>query len=149
MRVIDQIASICSDLQRCNASEMRTHLQRLADIEANLLPHGGGIDADVYVDSEISNDGCVVIVLSYHVMNDVGFYTHWRDYTVIVTPTFQDIHVHVDVTGAEDDESALLDYISDVFYEHLVRGIPGTEDAQRLSADAQDLLARAQLGSDE
>ena len=114
MRVIDRIASACDALTRCNLGWRRKWIATLQSIERKHLPHGCGIDAGASIDYAESTLDRVVIVSSFHVMNEVGFYTHWVEFTVTITPAFSGINI--DIQGLGDDEDQLLDYLHDTFY---------------------------------
>jgi len=59
-------------------------LKKLLDF----LPHGSGIDEDWTISIDRSNSERIVLSNSFHVMNEVGFYDGWIDFTVTIRPDF-------------------------------------------------------------
>jgi len=62
------------------------HADTLNELE-RLLPSGSGFDSGTLLNTEESTANRLVITTSYHHMNEVGFYTHWTDHKVVVTPS--------------------------------------------------------------
>jgi len=50
------------------------------------LPSGSGFDSGSSIDLDASNKNKIVIVTSFHHMDENGYYDQWTDHTVIVRP---------------------------------------------------------------
>jgi hypothetical protein len=83
------------------------------DLECKKLPHGSGLDAGVTLDLENSTPSKLIFDLSFHHMDDNGYYDGWTDHKLIVTPEFG--HYHIKITGQNKRE--IKDYLSQLFYE--------------------------------
>lgn len=75
------------------------------------LPHGSGFDVAVKYDDVKTCRDRIVLVGSYHKMNDVGYYVGWIDYRVTVRPAFISGR-EVSVVGGNND---FKDYAREVF----------------------------------
>jgi hypothetical protein len=63
----------------------------------------------------------LVIVTSYHHMNDAGMYDGWTDHKVIVTPSL--VHGFVlRITGRNRND--IKEYIADLFQQSLMADAP-------------------------
>jgi hypothetical protein len=62
---------------------MRHKLNITAEQVMGLLPHGSGIDAKWEITKETPYT--LRFDCSYHSMNDVGYYTSWHDFFVIIS----------------------------------------------------------------
>ena len=96
------------------------HEERVAQLERECLPSGGGFDAGTAFDADVSTAGRLVFDTSFHHMNEHGSYVGWSEHRVLVTPTFEGIEVKV--TGR--DRNGIKEYIADVFHEALSAEAP-------------------------
>ena len=81
------------------------------------LPHGSGIDVHPELDEDKSNINKLVIHGNYHTMNDHGYYTGWKPYTITVTPSFIgaiDMRISIQGRGALMED--LKDHLYETFY---------------------------------
>jgi hypothetical protein len=78
------------------------------------LPHGSGIDAGVEVDLLSSTTERLVLISSFHMMNDGGFYCGWWDFKVTVTPSLVS-DFNMKVTAPKKDTHFLRDYLYESF----------------------------------
>ena len=62
-------------------------MDRIDDLVKNWLPRGAGYDNGTTLDLDKSTGEKLVFNTSFHHMNSNGYYTHWSDYTIIVTPS--------------------------------------------------------------
>ena len=110
------IALLLQAIENCESSGntewIPTHEARLADIAANRLPRGSGINNGVSV-SEKSTPQRIVLNFGYHHMNEHGFYDGWSDYEAIVTPCLID-GFNLRVKG--DNRNDILDYLHEIIY---------------------------------
>lgn len=118
MTVIERIAQSCQAIKACNQEWQDKHDDILSDIEANYLPSGSGIDLGSKIDRKASSMDKVVIILSYHHMNENGYYEGWTEHKVIVTPSFMDNHVNLRITGR--NRNFIKDYLYDVYDQYLL-----------------------------
>jgi len=75
-----------------------------------MLPSGSGIDSGITIDDEASTAEKLVLNLSFHHMDDGGFYDGWTDHTVTVTPSWEGINVDID----GDDRDGIHDYLGEM-----------------------------------
>lgn len=81
------------------------------------LPSGSGIDRGTIIDRERSRPDRIVLVCSFHHMNEHGYYDGWTDHEVIVRPSLA-WGFTLRVTGR--DRNGIKDYLHDV-YMHALR----------------------------
>lgn len=115
------ISSSLNAYQNCIKSSNETweqkHLDTLARLCQNHLPHGAGIDSTHPenlrgLDREESTPDKLIINLSYHHMHsESGMYDGWTDHQVIVTPEFDGIKLKI--TGRDRNE--IKDYLHEVY----------------------------------
>lgn len=77
------------------------------------LPHGSGIDQGVQFDFENSSDSKLIFTLSFHHMDDNGYYDGWTDHKLIVTPTFGGFNIRI--TGR--DKREIKEYLAQLFHD--------------------------------
>jgi len=91
MELYKELATKIDAIENCvkngNQEWFRRHHEELKDL-LNQLPHGSGIDGDWKIEYDKTKNDNIVLSNSYHVMNEVGFYDGWIDFTVIVKPDF-------------------------------------------------------------
>ncbi len=85
------------------------HGERLSAAHA-YLPSGSGFDNGTEID-ERSTPSRLVLLTSFHHMDENGNYDGWTSHTVTVTPTFAGLDVRV----SGRDRNNIKDYIADVF----------------------------------
>lgn len=106
-------------LETGNSEWLARHTDAIRLMERNDLPSGSGIDAGTKVDLDASTPSRVVLLVSYHHMNDSGMYDGWSDYRVTIRPAFDGVMVAV----AGRDRNQIKDYLADVYREALLRTI--------------------------
>lgn len=93
-RKIEVYKSIASKMQaiwNCNKSgntewENR-HADAIEEICKNEMPSGSGIDSGTKFDFERSTPDKLVFNVSYHHMNDGGYYDGWTEHNITVRPS--------------------------------------------------------------
>ena len=114
------LSGILSAIENCrkmgNDKWLDNHEDNLSDLLA-FLPSGSGIDNEININRDDSTPEKLVFSLSYHHMNDGGYYTHWTGHTVIVTPSLQ-FDITIDFEGDDDDN--IHDYLHDVMNHALI-----------------------------
>jgi hypothetical protein len=75
------------------------------------LPSGSGIDCG----TKLSEDECtatkIVLLTSFHHMNDSGYYDGWTEHKIIITPSFDGFDMRI--TGR--DRNDIKDYLCEVY----------------------------------
>ncbi len=90
------------------------HEARIVEL-LDMLPHGSGIDGTTDIALDKSSGEKLIILSSYHHMNDGGYYDGWTEFKVIVTPSLQ-FGARVKVTGSFPRRYAdTRDYLHEVF----------------------------------
>jgi hypothetical protein len=122
-KLISKIAGIIEAMENCKKSQnevwLKNHSQYLAEIEKNHLPHGSGLDVGCNIDLEKSNSKKIVILTSWHNMNENGYYCGWSDFTINCYPSFRGIELKI----IGKDKYYVKEYLYDLFYDVLEREI--------------------------
>ena len=117
MKVYQEIVSLSNAIENCiktgNVEWQEKHTDNLEWIVKQFLPSGSGIDCGTKLVS--ADDKKIVLSLSYHHMNDNGYYDGWTEHKAIITPSFHGIDIRI--TGR--DRNGIKDYLSDVVWESL------------------------------
>ena len=120
MKTYQKISSLIMAIETCDRTSnlvwSAKHRMSLQDI-ANNLPSGSGIDCGTKIDPNSTPDE-IVLNLSYHHMNDGGYYDGWSEIVITVTPSLT-WGFELDFTWEEsahpDLESDLEDYLGEVY----------------------------------
>ena len=116
MKTYQRIAQLLQARQNCqeslNTEWFIKHTDSIEEIVKNNLPSGSGIDAGVILDFDESNPEKIVLLTSYHHMNENGYYDGWSDHKVIVTPSLA-FGVNMKITGR--NRNGIKEYLYDVF----------------------------------
>jgi hypothetical protein len=117
--VAQEIAAAAGARKRCLEDPTREKwldkwTEALHDIECE-LPHGSGIDSGTVIDFNASGDDKIVLLASYHHMNDAGFYDGWTDHILVITPAFDGLRIQVQ----GHDRNGIKEYLHEVFREAL------------------------------
>ena len=89
----------------------------LKNVEINWLPHGSGFDKGCKLDSFEMENGKLKsfsISFGYHHMNENGYYTHWKDYKIKVTPDWSGCDFTIEGID-KDDTDNIKEYFDDMF----------------------------------
>ena len=89
---------------------------------AEYLPSGSGIDCGTALESVTPNS--LTFALGFHHMNEDGYYTHWTEHRVIVTPTFDGFAIRI--TGRNHNQ--IKDYLGEIFAELATVTAPNVGD---------------------
>jgi hypothetical protein len=87
--------------------------EKLVELEGK-LPHGSGVDNGVEIDMSSTADK-IVLTVSFHHMDENGFYDGWTDHKAIVRPSFGGINIKI--TGKNRNE--IKEYLADLFHHVL------------------------------
>lgn len=99
------------------AGRHEEEIERLVD----LLPSGSGIDSGNEIDYDKSRGNKLVINSGYHIMDEMGGYTDWIDYRVVVTPSLIN-GILVNIIGQFSGHANtydLKDYLHELYYHTL------------------------------
>lgn len=121
--LISLIAKNCEWLKTVNENYLNLCESRINKLEY-LLPSGSGIDCGCKIDREKSGLKKVVINLSFHHLNENGYYNGWTEHSIIITPSFSD-YPDMKITGK--DKNQIKEYLSDVFYDCLFDEVEESE----------------------
>lgn len=88
------------------------HKEAAERVVKNYLPRGSGFDSGAILDFDKSNSERLVLLTSFHHMNDSGMYDGWTDHAVIVTPSLAHGFT-LRVTGK--DRRGIKEYIAETF----------------------------------
>lgn len=92
----------------------RLHEERITKMVRDYLPHGSGFDAGCSIDLDASNSQKIVVLTSYHHMNEGGYYDGWSSHTVIVKPCLM-FGFDIKITGR--DRNDIKEYIASRFID--------------------------------
>lgn len=86
------------------------HGERIKQILRTDFPHGSGFDHGCHLDFDKSTGERLVIVTSFHHMDENGMYDGWTEHTIIVTPSLQ-FGFQLRITGRDRNQ------IKEMMYE--------------------------------
>lgn len=115
--LVREIASLLQAYQTCverGNGEWRTkHEANITYLVKNFMPSGSGIDCGTKLDWETSNPNKLVFDMSYHHMNDAGYYDGWTEHKVIVTPSLQ-FGFDLKITGRNRND--VKEYLTETYH---------------------------------
>ena len=89
---------------------------RAGALAREYLPSGSGFDAGTAVDWEASKPNQIVLVTSFHHMDDAGGYVGWTEQTVTVTPHLAGDY---DLRSTASNRNGVKDYMAEHFADCL------------------------------
>jgi len=115
-KLYQELASTIDARTRCgnreNTEWFDRHTDRIQEL-LDMLPHGSGLDGEWSIDYDLSHLNKLVINMSYHAMNDAGYYDGWIDFTLIVLPSLtNEINLHI--RGKFGKYSDIKDYLYEI-----------------------------------
>ena len=100
-----EMASTLQAINNCRKSANKEweerHEKTLSDL-CNALPSGSGIDCGTKLDRDACRPDRLVFTLSYHFMDENGFYCGWGDFVVYAKPSFDGIELRI--TGRDKNQ---------------------------------------------
>ena len=112
--IIQEIASRIVARQNCinsgNEQWLDRHTAALKTLQEE-LPSGSGIDCGTKIDLDASTSGKVVLLCSFHHMNDAGMYNGWTEHRITVTPAFSGI----DIAISGRDRNGIKEYLHETY----------------------------------
>jgi hypothetical protein len=86
-------------------------IEKIARLE-KMLPYGSGFDNGSKIDLEKSTDQKIIIITSFHHVNEYGHYIGWTEHKVIITSCLKH-GFQIKITGI--NKNRIKDYLYDVF----------------------------------
>ncbi len=127
-KVYEAMASLCQAIRNCeesgNSEWKFKHTMRLRALIDRYLPHGGGFDGQITVDTDKSDADRIVLGVSFHHMNDNGMYDGWTDHNVTVKPSLAH-EIYISVSGR--DRNDIKNYIGEEFHNALCETVDRAE----------------------
>jgi hypothetical protein len=105
-KIYEKIALTLQAWENCIISNNKEWQQRHKAILETIMrngPSGSGIDCGTKLDMEASNPDKLVFNVSFHHMNDGGYYDGWTTHKIIVTPSLV-FGLHIRITGRDRNE---------------------------------------------
>lgn len=112
--------------QKSNNTEwFDKHTDYLENYLLQKLPHGSGLDYTWNYDYKKSHGQKIVLTMSYHAMDENGFYDRIIDFTLTITPSLTN-DFNLSITGNfgkyQDIKDYLYDILNDAFYQDIDTG---------------------------
>ena len=85
--------------------------ERIGEL-VNMLPSGSGIDCGTSIDLDASHNEKIVLGLSFHHMNDGGYYDGWTQHHIVVTPSFRGINLRI----SGRDRNQIKEYLYETYH---------------------------------
>lgn len=80
-----------------------------------LLPHGSGIDTGIKLNEYETKKDKIYFDLSFHHMDENGYYDGWTDHNLIITPSLSDGY-NIRITGR--NRNNIKEYLYDTLLEY-------------------------------
>lgn len=112
---------------RNNTEWFERHSSTLQAIERDILPSGSGIDSGTKIDLDRTNDDRLVLLTSFHHMNDGGFYDGWTEHTITVRPSLT-FGITIAISGR--DRNSIKEYLHDVYHSALTAVVTESYDPE-------------------
>lgn len=123
-RVLARSNCIAQNAQHPNPHALdwtRRHKEEAETVARDYLPSGSGFDNGTRIDWEKSNADRLVLLTSFHHMNESGFYDGWTDHAVTVRASLS-LGLLISVSGR--DRNGIKDLIADTFAHALRATLP-------------------------
>ena len=120
--VASEIYSRLMAIESCkksnNAEWLDKHTEKLIELEKR-LPSGSGIDCGTKIDTRDLKANQFKLTVSFHHMDENGFYDGWTDHVITVRPSFGGI----DLTISGKNKNDIKGYLLDTYYHALTEEI--------------------------
>ena len=120
--VASEIYSRLMAIESCkksnNAEWLDKHTEKLIELEKR-LPSGSGIDCGTKIDTRDLKANQFKLTLSFHHMDENGFYDGWTDHVITVRPSFGGL----DLTISGKNKNDIKEYLLDTYYYALTEEI--------------------------
>ena len=122
MKVYQELSMLTDARNRCkkDGNEWQfKHEEKIQDIIDEYLPYGSGIDCSYGIDFDNSKKDKLIILPSFHVMDEHGGYDHWSDIKITITPSLSSNYNIKMRFIPFKDKMLLEDYLTDTFIDAL------------------------------
>lgn len=126
--LISQLVDARTRCQKTNNLEWEArHTERLNALARNILPSGSGIDKGTTIDMDRSTPDRIVLHMSFHHMDDSGFYDGWTEHTITIRPSLA-FGFRLSISGR--DRRDIKDYLGQTFDHVLGAEVDETHDKE-------------------
>lgn len=118
-KLYQEISSRLQAIENCVHHENEEWLLNHREVVNQIFyhgPSGSGIDCGTKLSFEDSNPEKLVLLVSFHHMNEGGYYDGWTEHKVIVTPSLQH-GFNIRITGKNRND--IKEYLHEVYYTWL------------------------------
>ena len=120
--VASEIYSRLMAIENCkkssNSEWLDKHTEKLIELEKS-LPSGSGIDCGTKIDTRDLKANQFKLTVSFHHMDENGFYDGWTDHVITVRPSFGGL----DLTISGKNKNDIKEYLLDTYYYALTKEI--------------------------
>lgn len=122
------IAETLDAWKRCKESgnlDWLSKWEAYLDQLAGALPSGSGWDSGTKIDLARSTSESIVLLGSFHHMNDGGFYDGWTDHTIRVRASLTS-RIRITVSGRNRND--IKEHLHEIFYHAMMADVPERKD---------------------
>lgn len=127
-KLYQEMANLILARQNCiksgNATWEINHENKLLEL-LNELPHGSGLDYTWQYDFTKSNQDKIVLLMSFHAMDDNGYYDGIIDFKVTITASLTH-DINMAITGNFGKHQDIKDYLYDILHYAFTSDIKDT-----------------------
>ena len=124
-KLYQEMASLIQARQNCinkgNTEWQGKHEKRLCEL-LDELPHGSGLDYTWHYDFNKSNQDKIVLLMSFHAMDENGYYDAVIDFKVTITASLSN-DINMVITGNFGKYQDIKDYLYDILQYALTSGL--------------------------
>jgi hypothetical protein len=114
--IASKLASTLQAMAACensnNTEWYGKHKAHVLDIVKRTAPSGSGIDCGTQIDLDKSTSTKLVFTLSYHHMNEAGYYDGWTNHEVVVTGSLTGLVIKIKGNNRNDIKDHLYETYS-------------------------------------
>jgi hypothetical protein len=114
----------CLDDSRNNIEWAEKHHAKAMSLVHELMPSGSGFDCGTIFDMDDSHANKLQFRVSFHHMDENGFYDGWTEHTIVATPSFQ---FGFDLRISGRNRNDIKEYIHEMFSHALRTEMDGKE----------------------
>ena len=117
MEIYSRLMAIENCKKSGNSEWLDKHTEKLIELEKR-LPSGSGIDCGTKIERDLKANQ-FKLTLSFHHMDENGFYDGWTDHAITVRPSFGGL----DLTISGKNKNDIKEYLLDTYYYALTKEI--------------------------
>lgn len=125
MKLYQTMANFILARQNCikynNTEYTDKHTETLNNLLEN-LPHGNGLDYTWHYDFTKSNENKIILTMSYHAMDENGYYDRIIDFTVSVKPSLIN-DIRLSINGNFGKYQDIKNYLYEILSDSLCQNI--------------------------